>query len=85
MNTHMHAQNHTHITHTHTTDIKCYTVFSCVIECAVADAGARHAGDSVTVGLRQLYTPARDRQEQRLLRVHPAAHRQIRHAAVWGV
>ena len=79
----MHKTTHTSLTHT--ADFNCNTVYSPVIECAVAAVGARHAGDSVAVGVRQLYTPARDREEQRLLRVHQAAHRQVRHTAVWSV
>lgn len=45
----------------------------------VCRAGAEHGRDPDAPGLRVLRAAAGDGEEQRLLRVHPAPHRPLRH------
>lgn len=47
--------------------------------------GAEHGGDPDEAGLRLLREAAGVGEEQRLLRVHQAAHRQISNPGVWKV
>lgn len=48
-------------------------------------SGAEHGGDSDPLGLRVLRAAAGVCEEQRLLRVHQAPHRQIPNSGVWKV
>lgn len=53
--------------------------------CLSCLAGAEHGRDPNTARVRVLRAAAGDGEEQRLLRVHPATHRPLRHAGFWEV
>ncbi len=49
----------------------------------IADTG--HGGGAVATGVRVVRAAAGHGEELRVLRVHAPTHRQVRHAAVWGL